>query len=112
MDLIKLAEDLGLEETKEYKYRIRPEENSRGYYYIERLNKGNGFLCSIAVSDTMLLSLREGLIEEFASLLHNNFNSAENKALIKRAEYHEETIPSYNYSETEDRVEPIIKDGK
>lgn len=111
MDLIKLAEDLGLEETKEYKYRIRPIEDCRGYY-IERLNKGNGFLCSIAVSDTMLQSLREGLIEEFASLLHNNFNSVENKALIQRAEYHEETIPLYNYSETKDRVAPIIKDGK
>lgn len=107
MDLIKLAEDLGLEETKEYKYRIRPIENCRGYYYIERLNKENGFLCSIRVSDTMILhSLREGLIKEFASLLHNNFNSAENKALIQRAEYHE-GLPPYNYSETKDKVKPI-----
>lgn len=99
MDLIKLAEDLGLEETKEYKYRIRPIKGRRGYYYIERLNKRNGFLCSISVSDTMLQSLLKGHIEEFTSLLNNNFNSAENKALI-------------HYSETEDRVEPIRKDGK
>lgn len=98
MDLIKLAEDLGLEETEEYQYRIRPKKGCRGYY-IERLNKRNGFLCSISVSDTMLQSLLKGHIEEFTSLLNNNFNSAENKALI-------------HYSETEDRVEPIRKDGK
>lgn len=82
MDLNALAKKLGLEESETYKYRIRQMENYQGYY-VERLNKTNGFMCSIAVSDTLLTSLRSGLIEDFASLLKKDFDSAELNAILK-----------------------------
>lgn len=119
MDLIKLAEDLGLKETKEYKYRIRRKEGCRGYY-IERFNKGNGFMCSMAISDTLLESLRDGFIKDFASLLHNDFNSIERKAIKAKSDIHDdiifpETLPSkriFGGLDIGDRISPIVKDGK
>ena len=82
MDLNKLVEELGLKDTEIHKYRIRKKEFYR-VYIIERYNKENGCLVSLSVSETMLKSLLEGHIKDFASLLEKNFNSAEAKALCK-----------------------------
>lgn len=82
MDINALVKDLGLEETAVYKYRITRMENSNSYY-IERFNKENCFLCSIAVTETLLKSLRSDLID-FASLLKKEFDSAEQRAILKK----------------------------
>ena len=109
MDLNALAKKLGLEESETYKYRIRQMENYQGYY-VERLNKTNGFMCSIAVSDTLLTSLRSGLIEDFASLLKKDFDSVEQKAILKKLKEEEALLDKQTFGMCNigDKVSPII----
>ena len=109
MDINAILKDLGLEETAVYKYRIRRMEDCGGYY-IERLNKNNGFMCSMAVSATLLKSLRSGLIEDFASLLKRDFDSIEQKAILKKQK-NDETLfdkRTFGMCDIGDKISPII----
>ena len=90
MDLIKLAEDLGLQETDKYRYAIREhfydDERIEGYS-VHRYNKTNGVACMLTVSATMLSHItrkgNEAVKEDVLALWHKTFNQCECKTLCK-----------------------------
>ena len=89
MDLIKLAEDLHLTETKTYKYRIsehRKDESTIYGYMVERYNKNHNIVCSITISHSLLsqIMLRKDLAEAWVAQINSKFDKTEWRLLNKK----------------------------